>query len=298
VKPVGTRCVALFGLFLWLWPSLAFADDPPVFSGPQVGERLAPLQVTLAYGGETGHKTEFISQSGGKPTLLVVVNGANRPAAGLTRVLMHYAEMQPAADLFAGIVWLTDDASGAEKYFQQAASWWGVQAPVGITVDGAEGPGSYGFNRNVNVTVLVANEKRVTANFALVQPSLTDVPKILDEVVKLTGGRPPTQAEIAYLSNPTQSFGNVRWQPAPADIELRKHICNLLAATDEPAARKAAKAIEAYVSNDNARQTDLAIAAGLIVPAREAKYQARVRNSPATEYFKAWRDKHGTRKAN
>ena len=61
--------------------------------------------------------------------------------------------------------------------------------------EGKEGPGSYGLNRNVTLTILVGKEGKVTANFALVQPSTqADLPKILEEVAKVAGG-PVAKAE-------------------------------------------------------------------------------------------------------
>ena len=49
----------------------------------------------------------------------------------------------------------------------------------------------------MTLTILVARDDRVTANFALVQPSLpADVPRVLGEVVKLVGGKVPTLAEL------------------------------------------------------------------------------------------------------
>ena len=53
------------------------------------------------------------------------------------------------------------------------------------------------MNRKVSLTVLIAQENRVTANFALVQPSLTDVPKILAKVVELIGGEVPPLEQLA-----------------------------------------------------------------------------------------------------
>ncbi|MCH7689096.1 MAG: hypothetical protein IH899_20880 [Planctomycetes bacterium] len=177
-------------------------EKTPVFSGPQAGEKLPALKVRLAYGNEAGRTVDLVERAAGKPTLLVIVNGSNRPAARLTRILMNFAEMHEDK-LFAGVVYLDSDLSAAEQKLKRAVSWWKVGPPVGISIDGAEGPGSYGLNRNVNVTVLVANTGRVTSNFALVQPSETDAAKILKDVVALAGGRVPTEAEVMFLSVPT-----------------------------------------------------------------------------------------------
>ena len=57
--------------------------------------------------GEGG--VDLVEESDGRPTLLVFVHGANRPAARLTRVLMNYAETRTDDGLYAATIWLDDD---------------------------------------------------------------------------------------------------------------------------------------------------------------------------------------------
>jgi hypothetical protein len=69
--------------------------------------------------------------------------------------------------------------------------------PVGISLDGPEGPGAYGLNRHVQMTILVADRSGVVSNFALVQPSVNgDAVAVLSALVKVVGGKPPTLADI------------------------------------------------------------------------------------------------------
>jgi hypothetical protein len=242
--------------------------------------------VSLAYGDEAGQIVDYIELAADRPTLLVIVNGANRPAAGLTRCLMNFAEMR-GDDLFAGVVYLDKDLSAAETYLRQSTSWWGVGPPVGVSVDGAEGPGSYGLNRNVNLTILVAHEGRVTSNFALVQPSLTDAPAILGDVVALAGGRVPTKAELTFLSVSTRHRPGVPWRGAPSDARMRALICDALAADNEAAAQAAAEAIEAYVGDDPGRQAVLGNAAAVLLGGEQ--YVEAV-DAPIAAHLKRWRD--------
>ena len=206
LKAIGVSCVSTLPsqcLFLELVQRrLGVPDEPDaVFSGPQPGEKLTALKVTLAYGKEVNKTIDLVERAAGKPSLLVIVNGSNRPAARLTRTLMKFAEMHKE-NLFAGVVYLDNDQTAAIEQLQQAVSWWKVEPPVGISVDGAEGPGSYGLNRNINITVLVASKGIVTSNFALVQPTDTDAINILKDVVTLTGGRTPDEFEVLFLSAP------------------------------------------------------------------------------------------------
>ena len=276
------RKAACCGLLVMLGPLVGWAADTP-FSGPQTGEKLMPLKVALAYGTSKGTEIDLVQAAAGRPTLLVLVQGANRPAARLTRILLNYAEMRSQDGLYAAAVWLADDRSGAEQYLQQAVSWWGVGVPVGVSLDGVEGPGAYGLNRNVNVTVLVGVKGVVTANFALVQPSEKDAVKILGEVVKRIGGRVPTTAEVLFLSAPTRKLPEAKFQVTSPDVKFRRLICDLLAAPEKKAAEKAAVALEQYVGQDAALRATLTRVAMMLTRGR-----TRVGSLPATPYLRRW----------
>ena len=94
-------------------------------------------------------------------------------------------------------MWLDDDPTEAETTLKRIRHALTPGAPTGVSLDGKEGPGSYGLNRNVMLTILVGKGGKVTANFALVQPSLqADLPEILEEVVAVAGGSVPKVEEL------------------------------------------------------------------------------------------------------
>jgi hypothetical protein len=256
----------------------------PVFSGPQVGEKLPPLKVALAYGPSRGAEVDVVKSADGKALLLVIVNGANRPAAQLTRTLMNYAEIRQEDELHAAVIWLDGDRSGAEQYLQQAISWWGCGKPVGISVDGAEGPGSFGLNRKVNLTILVAKHNKIAANFALVQPSMTDAPKILAEVNKLIGGEVPTTPELVFLGLATHKASEAAWNAAPQDVPFRRLWLRLLAAKSKQDAEDAATAIDHYVGQDAKRRKVLEATVDALRSTNN-----RIENAFAVEQLKRWR---------
>jgi hypothetical protein len=178
----------------------ALADEP-IYSGPQPGEALPALPVVGVFDERAGKEWDVVEECAGRPTLLIFVHQLTRPSASLTRVLARYAASRKDDGLACGVIWLTADRSETEQYLKRARESLAIEASVGISSDGAEGPGAYGLNRNVGLTVLVANEGKVTANYALIQPSVTDAPAILKEVVALVGGEVPALEEL---------------QPAPA----------------------------------------------------------------------------------
>jgi hypothetical protein len=115
----------------------------------------------------------------------------------------------------------------------------------GVSLDGREGPGALGLNRSVQMTILVAKSKTVTANFALVQPSLqADLPKIVAAIVEQVGGTIPEMSNL--LDKPDNESMRPRGDKPSVDPDRMRSLMRPLIqkdATDEQV-DTAAKAIE------------------------------------------------------
>ena len=143
------------------------------------------------------------------------------------------------------MVWLGDDKAREEQYLVRAKPSLQFTAPVGVSVDGGEGPGAYGLNRNVELTVLIAKSNRVIANFALVQPSVTEGPMIAGELSKLVGLEAPNKAEFEKLAYPGRAMKRrpnmqkKREQTTRTGGDLRSMMEEMVAsdATEEASAR-------------------------------------------------------------
>ncbi len=267
-----------------------FAAADPVFSGPQPGETLVSFQVVAVYGENAGQEIDPIKLAGGKPTLLVFVHKLTRPGIALARGLSSYGKSQ--TDAASGIVWLDDDKAAAENYLNRAKTSLNFTAPVGISVDGGEGPGAYGLNRNVELTILIANKNQVTANFALVQPSVTEGPKIAGELAKLLHQAAPTAAEFEKLAYPGGGMMARRKMPdepsRPAG-DLRSLMKNVIAAdVSESDLRDAIKAIDRWVGDNRARQAQLGQMAGAVL-------ERGMGSQLAQTQIKAWHEKYGSK---
>src|SRR5262245_42827617 len=59
----------------------------PVFSGPQVGEKLPAFKVKGVLGDDAGKELDFVKKADGKPIVLVFVHDFNRMSLGFTRTL-------------------------------------------------------------------------------------------------------------------------------------------------------------------------------------------------------------------
>jgi hypothetical protein len=190
-------------LVLLAAPTLA-QEGPREFSGPQVGEKLTPFTAKAILGEEAGKEIDLVKAAAGKPVLIVFVHERNRPSVGLARLLGLYAATQKDKGLVSGTIYLTADATATEEWMKIAKGTLQTGIPVAISTDGQEGPGAYGLNRKVQMTVLVGKDDKVTANFALVQPSVqADAPKIAQAIVDaLGGGQGPTIEELQKLGGP------------------------------------------------------------------------------------------------
>lgn len=255
--------------------------DDPVFSGPQVGEKLPPFKARGVFDAEAGKEIDFVGRAGERPLVLVFVHEANRPSIALTRILTTYTAGRAKDGLHTGIVWLADDATEAEAALKRMRHALAKDAPIGISPDGKEGPGGYGLNRNVTLTVLVSKGGRVSANFALVQPSLqADLPKILKEVVKVAGGEVPKLPElIGEKARPATD---------PRLPELMRAVIQKTATKEQ--VDRAAAAVENYVRGNEAARKEVGRIARTIVEGGKLENYG---TAPAREYLKKWAKAYG-----
>lgn len=166
---------------------LPVADDQ-IFSGPQPGESLLPFTTKGAVGDQLDKPLDPVSLAAGKPLVLVFVHERTRPAFGLANLIMRLVTSRDAETIHGSIVFLTDDPAETATWVARVSQHFPKGTTLGISNDGVEGPGAYGLNRNVALTVLVAKSGKVTANFALVQPgNAVDGPKIFQAIAEVLG---------------------------------------------------------------------------------------------------------------
>lgn len=237
-----------------------FAADEPVFSGPQVGEKVGPFEIQLLIGEKKGEKADPVAAAKDAPTLLVFIHKVTRPSIALVRTITDYAATRKKDGLHTATVMLTGDVTETENFVKRASHALPKKNPLGVYTKGAEGPGAYGLNRNVTLTVVVANEGKATANFALIQPSVqADAMKIATAISKTLGDKkPPTMKDL--------NLG--RQQPDATMVNLRPLIVPLIQKDATPKqVEEAAQAIEAAFKKNPAMKTKVNEIANRIINA-------------------------------
>lgn len=272
------------------------ADDQTVFSGPQAGEALPSFRFREILVAAEGREVDLVEQAGDGVLLLVFVHQVNRPAIGFTRVLTGYAHKRLAEGLTTGVIFLENDVAAAEATVKRIEHALAKGVPTGVALEGQEGPGSYGLNRHVTLTILVAQRGRVTANFALVQPSLqVDLPRVLEAIVGVLGGTVPSLEELGVQGLEGPAGMKARPDSAAGAVNSAPNLRPLLAplinknASDEQVIR-AAEAIEQAAGSDLQVRQELGRIARTIV---SAGVVGRYGTAKAQEYLRKWADEFG-----
>ena len=272
---------------LCLVPCL-MADDG-IFSGPQVGEKLPEFKVRGVFDQDAGIEMDIVAKSNGKPIVLIFVHDLNRQSISMTRTLSQYTHSRAKDGLVTGIVWLDDDVTEAENTLKRIRHALAKDVAIGISVDGREGPGSYGLNRNVMLTILIGKEGKVSGNFALVQPSLAaDLPKILESIVAIAGGKIPKVEELEGMREVMQQ--RVSQDKTP---NLRPYIAPVIrlnAPVED--VEKAAKALIEFVETNDDAKKELGRIATTIVNAGKLSDYGTLR---AQEFLSQWAKVYGTK---
>jgi len=167
-------------------------EDKQIFSGPQPGEKLPPLQATGIRGAAKGKTFDFIAKADGQPLVLLLQDESGVGLRGLYDIsrMVEKIANESKQKLQMSVVFLSDDPAALKQITRHVPE----NCLVGISPDGREGPGSYGLNRNVSQTVIIAKEGKVLHNFAFTQPLLFADPHVLGAIVHAIDEQPETVA--------------------------------------------------------------------------------------------------------
>jgi hypothetical protein len=149
------------------------------------------------------------------------------------------------------------------------------------------------LNRNVTLTILVGKGNKVTANYALVQPSLqVDLPKILASVIEVAGGKVP---DIAKLPGMPESMGGRMGGGERGDGSGAPNLRPLLGPlirlnASEADVDRAAEAVEAAAAKDPKVRAEVGRVANTIIDAGKLEQYGTPK---AQEYLRKWAAEYG-----
>lgn len=263
-------------------------DTSPLYSGPQPGEEMSALPLRLALGPNAGQDFDPLNMVADKPLLLIFVHDINRQSISMTRVLSGYAATRSDAGLQTAVVFLSDDIPAADAQIRRMQHALTSDTPTGISVDGREGPGAWGLNRNVTLTIVIGRSGKVTSNFALIQPSLqADLPKVLQSLVAEIGGEVP---KLETLPGMPAMASRSPGKPATAP-DMRALLSPVIRRdAAEEDVQKAAEKVETSAAADPAVRAELARISTTIVNSGKLTNYGTPK---AQEFLQKWAKEYG-----
>jgi len=265
-------------------------ENDPVFSGPQPGEKLTPFIIHGILGTHVDQKFDLTADADRLPCVIVFVHERTRPAFGMARTVTNLLADRGPKKVTGGVVFLSEDPTETANWGPKVAQHFPKNAVVGVSADGKEGPGAYGLNRNVSVTVLVGKDGVVTDNFALIQPDIeVDGSKIFKAIGAALGEeKSPLIADFSTQRYAGQTKKKMaRETPArQQDPELRRLLTPMIqkTATDDQVVA-AAKRVEAYAAKNRKARTEIGQIAKRIIDAKKLENYGTAKTQ---EYLSKW----------
>jgi hypothetical protein len=178
------------------------------FSGPQSGEVLPEesFLFIVPIDDMPAERVEIAKIAKDKPIAILFMHEKSRPAFQTARALSSFAALRKDSGLQLFVVVLSDDRSASEQWLRLIRRYFEPSTHLAVADGGIEGPGPLGLNRRVDMTVLVAKDGMVTANFAITQvTAAVDAPAMLKAMSEISGGGDiPDVQELLPPSAPVQ----------------------------------------------------------------------------------------------
>ena len=160
-------------------------------SGPQVGDGIGAFYVTKCAGAEDDGVAEgknlcYRCKNGSRPQVMVFTRSTSGKVADLVKKLDAAIAKHEDAELRAFVNLMGDskeDLSDSAKEF--AAKTKATNVPFVVPNEFENGPDNYGINAKAEVTVVIAAQRGVKANYAVAKAADLDVAAVLADVAKV-----------------------------------------------------------------------------------------------------------------
>lgn len=183
--------------------------EKAVFSGPQPGEKLPAFKVIGLHGKRKSQEYDPVQVADGKPMVLIFQDNQVPGQKGLLlngAVFTEIAKRSPKGlDVFS--VFLVDDPTPESVFEYDFKDRIPPVIQISISTDRRDGPGSYGLNRNLGMTVIVARDGKVLHNFPMGQPMLYPNAYVLGAIAEAIDVKRETMA--AWLNDGKNTKGDM-----------------------------------------------------------------------------------------
>lgn len=160
------------------------------------------MKVKGTQGKLAGVEFDPVELAEGMPHILIFQDESGVGLRGLLGFasVIEKANAKSEKDIHFTAVFVGDDPAVMEDLAKKVANYLPNFVQLTISPDGRAGPGAYGLDRTVGMTVLLARDGKVIHNFAFPQGMLYPDPHVMGGVAELIGEERETLA--AWVNTP------------------------------------------------------------------------------------------------
>lgn len=156
----------------------------PIFSGPQPGEAIPDFKIIAVGGEKDGEEISPLAEIQDKPTILYLGGHLRGIHAVLKAVQVIESECEQ--DLHVVFVILDSDKQRIKQLQPVFQSWAGLPLDaLGYCEAGSDGPATLGLDRNMQTTIILAKDGKVSRNFVFPQGMVYADPHVLGGLAEL-----------------------------------------------------------------------------------------------------------------
>ncbi len=171
--------------------SSSFASAEELKSGLAVGKDINPFYVTKTAGAEDdgveqGKNLCYRCKNGSRPQVMVFTRSTDDKVVALVQKLDEQLKKSEEAQLraFVNMLGESKDAAAASVKKLAVASK-AKNVPFVVPNEFENGPEDYGINAKAELTIIIANDSKVVANYAVASAKDLNVDSVIGAVTKM-----------------------------------------------------------------------------------------------------------------
>ncbi len=167
----------------------ASAED--IKSGLKEGDAIGAFDVTKCAGAEkdkvaVGDNLCYRCKNGSRPQVMVFTRSTDEKVVALVKQLDEQIKKNEEAQLKAFVNYLGDSKDSASDAAKKlAATTKAENIPFVVPNEYENGPEDYGINAKAAITIIMASEGKVKANYAAAKASDLDVAAVIGDLKKI-----------------------------------------------------------------------------------------------------------------
>ncbi|MCH2210849.1 MAG: hypothetical protein MK110_06075 [Fuerstiella sp.] len=183
------RNLVMFGMAFAVTSAVSVGED--LKSGPQAGDRLGAFYVTKCAGAEKdgvreGKSLCYRCKNGSKPQVVIFTRSIDPQVVEFVKQLDKAINKNADAKLTGFVNVLADDRDDASDAARKLATTSeATQVPFVVPNEFENGPDNYGISPKAQVTVILADQVNVKANFAVSDVKELKTKEIIADIKKI-----------------------------------------------------------------------------------------------------------------